>query len=73
MSDTWHVYPVRDLLPHDTETDGCWCGPTTEPVMRSDGSNGWLVTHHSLDGRELQDADLSPAEVDCARGIELWP
>ena len=24
-------------------------------VFRDDGSNGWLVTHHSLDGREQQE------------------
>jgi len=28
------------------------CGPTVEPVVRDDGSMGWLIVHHSLDGRE---------------------
>ena len=50
---TVHVYPTADLIEHDTEGEDCACGPTTEPVMREDGSNGWLVTHHSLDGREV--------------------
>lgn len=52
---TWHTYPNHDLIDHDTETDGCVCGPTIEPVPRDDGSMGWLVTHHSLDGRELKE------------------
>ena len=26
-----------------------------EAVFRDDGSNGWLVTHHSLDGREARE------------------
>lgn len=47
-----HVYPVGDLVQHDTESDCCLCGPRIEPVERVDGSYGWLITHHSLDGRE---------------------
>jgi hypothetical protein len=47
-----HVVPEQDLVQHE-EAD-CVCGPATEPVFRDDGSNGWLVTHHSLDGRERQ-------------------
>jgi hypothetical protein len=50
-----HVLPVHDLIEHDSSGDECPCGPTTEPVMRNDGSNGWLVTHHSLDGREQEE------------------
>lgn len=55
---TVHVYPVNDLVEHDTNGGDCPCGPTTEPVMREDGSNGWLVTHHSLDGREKKEKEL---------------
>lgn len=50
---TVHCYPVNDLLPHDTDGGDCICGPETEPVPRNDGSMGWLIKHHSLDGREL--------------------
>lgn len=50
-SNELHVVPVDDLIEHDTVGD-CPCGPTTKPVERDDGSNGWMVTHHSLDGRE---------------------
>lgn len=54
--DIIHVYPVNDLVEHDTSEGGdCPCGPRTEPVKREDGSMGWLVTHHSLDGREQQE------------------
>lgn len=53
LTDTIHVIPVNDLIEHDTSGEQpCVCGPDTEAVMRDDGSNGWLVTHHSLDGRE---------------------
>ena len=52
---TWHVYPSHDAIHHDTEADDCVCGPLIEPVPRDDGSMGWLVTHHSLDGRELKE------------------
>lgn len=52
---TVHVIPVNDLIEHETSGDGCACGPTAEPVFRDDGSNGWLITHHSLDGREASE------------------
>ena len=54
MSDPVHVVPVNDLIEHDVAGD-CICGPTAEAAFREDGSNGWLVTHHSLDGRELRE------------------
>lgn len=47
---TYHVEPVNDLIEH-TDQD-CVCGPDVEAVFREDGTNGWLITHHSLDGRE---------------------
>ena len=47
-----HVFPLNDAVDHDTDGGDCVCGPTTEPVPRPDGSMGWLITHHSLDGRE---------------------
>lgn len=45
-----HVIPQDDLICH-TEED-CACGVAVEPVLRDDGSYGWLISHHSLDGRE---------------------
>ena len=53
---TVHVHPVGDLVEHITAGDDCVCGPATEPVVRDDGSVGWLIVHHSLDGRERLDA-----------------
>lgn len=50
MSNEVHVVPRGDLVDHEDEN--CSCGPTTEPVTRDDGSVGWLIIHHSLDGRE---------------------
>jgi hypothetical protein len=49
--DTAHAVPLDDLIVHEF-TDDCPCGPSPRPVPRSDGSMGWLIVHHSLDGRE---------------------
>ena len=54
MTNTLHVTPTDDLVDHDTssaEAD-CVCGPQVKPVTHDDGSIGWLLVHHSLDGRE---------------------
>jgi hypothetical protein len=56
MSDlSIHAYPVNDLIEHDTDSSDCICGPRVEPVERDDGSYGWVVVHHSLDGRETNE------------------
>lgn len=47
-----HVLPIRDLMEHEEIGSDCPCGPTVIPVERDDGSYGWQVVHHSLDGRE---------------------
>ena len=52
---TVHVTPIDDLIEHIEEEDDCPCGPEVEPVPREDGSFGWLITHHSLDGREFKE------------------
>ena len=41
---------INDHGEHD-ETE-CICGPTHQPVIRDDGSCGWITIHASLDGRE---------------------
>lgn len=49
-----HVHPINDLICHEeylNSTD-CICGPSIEAVPREDGTYGWIVKHHSLDGRE---------------------
>lgn len=38
-----------ETSPDDT---ACPCGPTAEHVPNDGGSDGWVITHHSLDGRE---------------------
>ncbi len=50
-----HVVPLDDLVEHDTTTDDCHCGPTTETVFRDDGSNGYVIRHAALDARERQE------------------
>ncbi|MET7975731.1 hypothetical protein ABZW44_22350 [Streptomyces mirabilis] len=54
MTNVLHVTPQRDLVDHDTSTaePDCVCGPEVRPVTQDDGSMGWLLVHHSLDGRE---------------------
>lgn len=56
-NDEVHVTPEvgSDHIEHDLSED-CVCGPTTEPVKREeDGSVGYVIVHHSLDGREAQE------------------
>lgn len=55
MSDTWHVFPVNDLVEHDTDAGTCVCIPEQRPVKRDDGSISWIAVHHSLDGREASE------------------
>lgn len=49
-----HVTPIGDAISHEKNED-CACGPSAEAVVRDDGSVGWLLTHHSLDGREVSE------------------
>jgi hypothetical protein len=52
-----HVVPLTDALQHTEDDDAdCACGPRVEPCERDDGSMGWLIVHHSLDGRERYEA-----------------
>ncbi len=48
-----HVEPIGDIVEHQDED--CVCGPRVEAVFHDDGSNGWVVVHHSLDGREQRE------------------
>lgn len=51
-----HVWPLADLIAHDTDTLDCICGPDLEWVDPKTGEAHVvpLVSHHSLDGRELR-------------------
>lgn len=53
--DVVHCLPVNDLIEHEEIGDECVCGPVVEPVPRPDGSYGWLISHNSLDGREIKE------------------
>lgn len=53
---TVHVVPRNDLVEHDDIGIDCICGPRTEHLTANDGCDAWLVTHHSLDGRELRES-----------------
>lgn len=50
-----HIVPIGDLVDHD-QSDDCVCVPTSELVVNEGESDGWIVTHHSLDGRETAEA-----------------
>jgi hypothetical protein len=57
-----HVIPLDDVVPHD-RIDDCLCGPTSECIPKDNGPDGWVVTHHSLDGREANEPSNNTPEV----------
>ncbi|AMS06462.1 hypothetical protein DUY81_13975 [Acidipropionibacterium acidipropionici] len=57
---TLHVLPVDDLIDH-TDSEDCICGPTIESIQHDDGTIDWVITHHSLDGRETHENDEAEA------------
>ncbi len=57
MPSTVHVLPHNDQIEHVKVGDDCPCGPSAEPVFDEDGACGWLILHHSLDGREHFETD----------------
>ena len=59
MAGTVHVHPRGDLIEHDLHGTDCACGPTAEHVP-TDKGDGWLVVHHSRDGREQREGHASP-------------
>jgi hypothetical protein len=50
---TGHL-PPEDDIQHEL-TDDCPCGPSSLPVVDVDGVVGWVIVHHSLDGREQRE------------------
>jgi len=60
---TVHIYPPNDVVEHVLVGDDCPCGPDVEFL---DGGNR-LVTHHSLDGREHQEADHDASDCPACR------
>ena len=61
---TPNINPPMSVTPESNSDDAffheldesCPCGPTADPVKRDDGSVGWVLIHHSLDGREKDEA-----------------
>lgn len=45
----------------DWSDESCACSPRTEHVPSENGPDGWVVVHHSLDGREHQERAQSGA------------
>lgn len=54
--DTVHSVPLDDAIVHEF-TDTCPCGPTTKPTPMPEGRVGWILSHHSLDGREAAEQE----------------
>ena len=58
-----NINPADQIFPESASDDAffheladdCPCGPTAESVKRDDGSVGWVLIHHSLDGREANE------------------
>jgi hypothetical protein len=59
MSEGWeailHIRPVADQIEHEWSEE-CVCGPKVETTK----SGVVMVTHDSLDGRELEEPDWKP-------------
>ena len=47
-----HVFPLNDLLPHNTDGCECMCDPAIEVV-----GGVLLIVHNSYDGREEEEND----------------
>jgi len=43
-----HVYPMNDILPHETNSLNCHCFPTIENMP----NGGIIIIHNSFDNRE---------------------
>jgi hypothetical protein len=55
LENIWHVVPLNDLFKHDTITfnngENIVCECDCEPSISTE-ENGFVVIHHSFDGRE---------------------
>jgi hypothetical protein len=52
------IYPLNDKIPHDLREQDCICGPALDPIEEG---VGWILTHHSLDGRENAEGPILAA------------
>jgi hypothetical protein len=54
------VHPLNDQVTHDLPYEDCVCGPTSELLQTGEG-DAWVLTHHSLDGREGDEGPILAA------------
>lgn len=53
-----YVHPPDDLIVHElTPEADCPCGPSVLHVQSAEAGDFWVITHHSLDGREHPDSN----------------
>lgn len=76
-TDRVHVFPEADLIEHERNDEAtCVCGPIVKAVFREDGSNGWMIIHQSLDGREhfLSAPESKPRQPAYCSGasVRMW-
>lgn len=48
-----HVFPLGDIIDHDTEGMGCECLPVLTVTEELDQSLRWIILHNALDGRQI--------------------
>ena len=48
MSDWYHIYPVNDTKPHNTDSKACHCDPKIDYI-------NFQVVHNAFDLRELDE------------------
>lgn len=53
-SEKWHVYPVNDVVAHNTNGFMCRCNPKVE---KQDNGN-YVIVHNSFDGREKKEQNI---------------
>ena len=57
VSDTEvHTVPLDDAIVHEFAPD-CPCGPSPRVIPREGRPDGWVYTHHRVDGREFNEPD----------------
>lgn len=50
-NEIYHVYPLKDLHPHNLDGVECDCNPKIEDYE----NGGTVVIHNAFDGRELME------------------
>lgn len=53
-----HVFPLDDILPHNTDDSECMCDPE---ILVEGGA--LIIVHNSYDGRETNDREQTDSNV----------